>query len=172
VVKSAVALCGLALLIALPAAASTEVYGPFTFSVKVKSKPELVHGKVTHGLVTGSGSGSFFVHGHHQDRDQVVWNVHKVKGEITLYVGGQLLAKLKLTSGVAYEPDGATFRSLGLKGALRGGVFHCAHADPFLTLDDVSPGPGNTDSFQLGACGRYAEWRGAPAKVSISIKHQ
>jgi hypothetical protein len=33
-------------------------------------------------------------------------------------------------------------------------------------------GPGNTDSFQLGACRAYAAWRGAPAKVLIAIKHR
>jgi hypothetical protein len=172
-VKSAVALCGLALLFALPAGASTEVYGPFTFSVRVKVKPEIVHGKVPRVLTTGSGSGSFFVQGHFMDRDEIVWNVHKVKGDLTLYQGGKLLAHLRLTGGVGYQPSGKTFRTVGLKGRLvGGGAFHCAHPKAYLTMDDVSPGPGNTDSFQFGACGSYADWRGAPAKVSIFITHR
>jgi hypothetical protein len=167
-VKSAVALCGLALLFALPAAASTDVYGQFTFTLEVKAHPEQVHGKFSSALVTGSGSGSFFVQGHHSDRDQVVWGMHKVKGEITLMQGGKTLGRLKLTSGTGYEPDGPTFRSAGFTGRLLAGKFHCARPDAFLTLDDVSPGPGNTDGFQFGACGAYADFRGAPAKVSIS----
>jgi len=171
-VKSAVALCGLALLFALPAGAGTEVQGPFTVSMKVKVKPENVHGKIPRVLTTGSASGSFSVKGHHQDRDQIVWDMHKARGEVTLYQGGKLLARMKVTSGVGYEPDGPTFRTAAFKGKLLGGRFHCAHPDAFLTLDDVDPGPGNTDSFQFGACGSYADWRGAPAQVSISVKHR
>jgi hypothetical protein len=162
----------MALLLALPAAASTDVYGPFTFTVKVKAHAEQVHGAFSKALVSGSGSGSFFIQGHHMDRDQLVWDVHKVKGEIRLVQGGKTLARLKLTSGVQYETGGPTFRAVGFKGRLLAGKFHCAHPDAYLTLDDVNPGPGNTDSFQLGACGSYADWRGAPAKVSISIKHR
>jgi hypothetical protein len=171
-VKSAAALCGLALVLALPAAASTDIYGPFTFTVKIKAHPEQVHGKMPRGLTIGSGSGSFFVQGHHPDRDQTVWNVHKVKGEITLMQGGKLLARMKLTGSIGYEPDGPTFRTLALKGALLGGRFHCARPKATLTLDDVDTGPGNTDDVRFAACGSYADWRGAPAKVSISIKHR
>ena len=169
--KSAVALCGLALAFALPAAASTEVYGPFSFSVQVKTKPELVHGKFSKALVTGSGNGPFFVQGHHMDRDQLVWNVHKPKGGITLYQGGKLLAKLQVTKGVQYEQDGTTFRSVGFKGRLIGGKFHCSKPDAFLTLDDTNPGHGNTDSFQFGACGSYAEWGGSAPKLTVTLKH-
>jgi hypothetical protein len=138
--------------------------------VKINAKPETIHGKIAHVLTTGSGSGSFFVQGHRQDRDQVLWFVHKVKGEITLQQGGKLLARLKLTGGTGYEPDGPTFRTVALKGKLLGGKFHCARPNAYLTLDDVNTGHGNTDDVRFGACSSYADWRGLPAKVSITVK--
>src|SRR5262245_40002816 len=153
--KSALALSGAALVLALPAAASTEVAGPFVFSIHVKAKPESVHGKFQRALVTGTGSGSFVVKGHHMDRDQLVWNVHSPKGGITLYQRGRVLAKLRVTKGVQYEKDGSTFRSVGFKGRLFGGRFRCSRPDAFLTLDDTSPGPGNTDRVQFGTCGAF-----------------
>ena len=165
------ALGAAALLLAMPAAATTAVYGPYTYSISVKTKPDDVHGKFPRGLVTGFGTGTFFVQGHHMDRDQLVWNVHRVTGGMTLYQGGKLLAKFAATSGVQFERYGSTSRSVGFKGRLAGsGVFHCAKPAAYLTLDDTDPIHGNTDGFQFGACGSYANFSGRGAKLTISVK--